>query len=213
MARCNRWDWFFTITFDPALVDRYSYDDCSRKVSDWLSNLRKLDPYIQYLIVPEQHKDGAWHFHGLINHSPALCMTYSGKDTRRGVPIYNIGRYRFGYTTATHVQSSEAVSRYITKYITKELVSVSSGRKLYWASRNLKEPAEETCFLHPDDVKKLVADYMLVCTRSHVVELPFCLRLDTNKDELLYNATIRYITIPSECLQVPEDMRIGGFSA
>jgi hypothetical protein len=56
-ARGNVWEWFVTLTFNKEKIDRYSYADCSKKLREWLNNMRKkyaLD--LKYLIVPEEHK-------------------------------------------------------------------------------------------------------------------------------------------------------------
>ena len=67
LARNGVWDWFVTLTFDGSKVDRYNYAEVTKKLSTWLNNLRKKSPDLQYLFVPEQHKDGAYHFHGLVS--------------------------------------------------------------------------------------------------------------------------------------------------
>ena len=37
----------------------------TKKVSKWLDHLHRIAPKIRYMVVPELHKDGAYHFHGL----------------------------------------------------------------------------------------------------------------------------------------------------
>ena len=146
LARSNSWDWFVTLTFDSEKVDRYDYSVVSKKLSKWLNNCRKKCPDMKYLVIPELHKDGAFHFHGLFSNCDGLGFVDSGllKD---GKIIYNIGSYRLGFTTATEVESDQAVVRYITKYITKELCAATFGKRRYWASRNLEEAEEWECLL------------------------------------------------------------------
>lgn len=151
LARCNEWAWFVTITFDPNKVNSIDYDEVTKKLSKWLNNLKTEDPGIKYLFVPEKHKKGGFHFHGIVNDSQALRMTYGGHDTRAGEPIYNIGRYKFGWTTATQVKNNEAVVKYITKYVTKDLMNTIKGKKHFWASRNLSRPEEIKELLEPVD--------------------------------------------------------------
>ena len=62
----NDWDWFVTLTFDPQKVDRYNYSDCAKKLKNFIDVTRRKCPGLKYLFVPELHKDGAFHFHGLI---------------------------------------------------------------------------------------------------------------------------------------------------
>lgn len=158
IARANSWDYFVTLTFSPDKVYRYDYADCSRKLSCWLNNARKIaGTEFKYLVVPELHKDGAYHFHGLFSGCDALGITFSGHYDRSGKPIYNIGSFSLGFTTATKVESQLAVTKYITKYTTKELMEHTKNRKKYWCSRNCDRPLV-TLFLFPPEGKNLLRD-------------------------------------------------------
>lgn len=154
IARNYSWDWFVTLTLNSKYVDRYNYDECSKKVSQWLKNLKKKCPEMVYIFVPEQHKDGAFHFHGLIANCYDLCYTDSGHKSGDDI-IYNLDSYKFGWSTMTRVKQNDAVVKYLTKYITKELIQTVKGRKKYWASRNCERPEKsfslqnsmDRCFL------------------------------------------------------------------
>lgn len=143
LARANTWDWFFTLTFDPEKVDSFNYDECVKKLGKWLNNLRRDCPDLRYIVVPEKHKSGRFHFHGLFAECDALDFAESGHYTKDGQPIYNIGKYRLGWSTATRVLDNGRVTKYISKYITKELCAVAFNKKRYWASRNLSEVETE----------------------------------------------------------------------
>lgn len=130
-AHANTWEWFLTLTFDPSQVDRYNYDDCCRLLSLWLDRTRKYNPDMKYIIVPELHEDGAFHFHGLFSGISEEHFTY----WKNG--IFHVSNYGYGFTTATKVKDTLKAAGYIGKYITKELCAVSKFRKRYWASRNL----------------------------------------------------------------------------
>ncbi len=163
-ARSNDWDWFVTFTFNSKLVDRYNYDACVEKLSKWFNNLRRSSPGLSYLVVPEQHKDGAFHFHGLFSGLDdsqivwtgryvvkRVCSSGRSKFVRTKEKIYRIGSYRLGWMTATRVKEKEKVTSYITKYITKDMLNGLYGRKRYWASRNLLLPVEEVFVLDATD--------------------------------------------------------------
>lgn len=140
-ARANRWEWFVTLTFNQHNVDRYNYDACVKKLSQWLNNFKKrYAPNLKYLVVPEQHKDGAYHFHGLLACTGSMDFVDSGLRDNQNRVIYNIGNYGLGFTTATRVTDMQRCSSYLCKYITKALLQQS--RKRYWASRNLNKPTE-----------------------------------------------------------------------
>ena len=139
LARSNVWEWFFTLTFDPDKVDSFDYGECVGKLSKWLNNAKRSCPNMKYIIVPELHKSGRFHFHGLFADCANLGFVESGHFTKDKQPIYNIGKYKLGFSTATKIRDNEKVTKYISKYITKDLCSVSFGKKRYWASRNLEE--------------------------------------------------------------------------
>ena len=151
-SRSNEWDWFVTITFDPQKVESKNYSEVSKKLSNWIDRTkRRYAPNMKYVFVPELHKSGRYHFHGLISDCETLEFTDSGHKTNTGDIIYNIGKYTMGFTTATKVKDSTRVTKYIGKYITKELASMVKGKKRYWASRNCKLPDIEYYY---NEVKK-----------------------------------------------------------
>lgn len=74
IGRNNIWEWFFTFTLsETAVKNKYDYDECSSKVRKWFNNIRsRRCPNIKYLIVPEMHVSGAWHFHALVSNCEGL---------------------------------------------------------------------------------------------------------------------------------------------
>lgn len=64
IARCNRFDFFFTWTLDAAKISRYDPEEVLKKVMTFLKNASYRKGF-RYVLVPELHKDGAIHFHGL----------------------------------------------------------------------------------------------------------------------------------------------------
>lgn len=155
IARSNVWEWFVTLTIAPSpKIDRYDFKECSEKVRKWFNNLRsRKAPDLYYLIVPEQHKDGAWHFHGLLGGCAGLSFVDSGKKSGKE-PIYNFENWKFGFSTATAVQDTSRVSSYISKYITKTLVQETKGLRRYWTSANCKRAEVEEYLLTGEDLKR-----------------------------------------------------------
>lgn len=139
LVRSNPWDWFVTLTFNPEKVDSFDYGECTKKLSCWLSNCRKKCPDMQYVVVPELHESGRYHFHGLFWRCEGLGFTESGLVTKDGAPVYNIGAYRLGWTTATRIVEEEGACKYMTKYMTKELCAMTPNKRRYWASKGLNE--------------------------------------------------------------------------
>lgn len=141
MLKCNRWEWFFTLTFNPEVVDSFDYAETTKKLSKWLNNMRRNCPEMKYVVVPEQHPtSGRWHFHGLFANVENMVFVDSGLRDKKGRVIYNVGKYRLGFSTATKISDVLKSISYITKYVTKELCEVTYGKKRYWHSRNVAMP-------------------------------------------------------------------------
>jgi len=158
ISRSNCWDWFVTFTFAPDKVDRFDYVECTKKLSGWLKRLRKRCPDMVYLVVPEKHKSGAFHFHGLFANVDSFEFVDSGHRDKSGNVVYNLDMYRFGFTTATKIGDTHRASSYLCKYITKELCAVTMNKKRYWVSRNVKRP-EVVEFMIEDDYDSRIARY------------------------------------------------------
>lgn len=140
MSKCNNWEWFFTLTFNPEKVDSFDYEQVTSKLSNWFIQMRRKCPDMKYLVVPEQHESGRWHFHGLFENVENMVFVDSGKRDKKGRVIYNVGNYRLGFSTATKIEDVNKASNYIAKYITKEMCDVTKGKKRYWNSRNVQLP-------------------------------------------------------------------------
>lgn len=175
-ANSNKWEWFVTFTFDSEKVDRFNYLEISKKFSKWLTNMRfQYCPDMKYLVVPELHKNGAYHFHGLFSDCVSLDFSCAvdnreflksgkinrnfGKDFKiNGEQIYNIKKYKLGFSYCMKVRDTKKISNYIVKYITKEFVSSVKNRKRYWNSQNLQLPIEEKTLIAIVDYDKLCSD-------------------------------------------------------
>lgn len=142
LARSNHWDYFLTMTIAESYADRYDYDSCAGIAKKYTDVLRHRD--CKWLMVPEQHKDGAYHFHALVQGQLPLAEArspYTGKllQDKSGRQIYNVDNYRYGWTTVTQVGDEHKASSYLTKYLSKK-IDVPKGRKRYWASKSLDRP-------------------------------------------------------------------------
>lgn len=156
LSRSNNWDWFVTFTLSPDKVDRYDYLDCSKKVRKFLNNLRRSVPDMVYLLVPELHQDGAWHFHGLMKNIESLEMHDSGLKDNAGREIYNMVAYKLGWSTCSRVGDSDKTANYVMKYITKDLCECTPGRQRYWCSNNINRAKVYEACVWGDELKELV---------------------------------------------------------
>ena len=118
LCACNDLDLFFTLTLDKELIDRYDYKAAVRKFGQWADNqVRRRG--LKYVAVPELHKDGAIHFHGLCNKS-SVRLVDSGKKSK-GQTVYNLPGWRLGFTTAIPLYGERnAAAHYVAKYISKQ---------------------------------------------------------------------------------------------
>jgi len=121
------WGWFLTLTLDPAKHDRHA--DQMRAVSQWLKDARRRKyPGLEYALVPEQHKDGAWHYHALLSGVPVSALSDSGKKMHgRPVFVWDDAVRSWGWSTMSPIDGSDRAVRYISKYMSKSLLA-GSGR-------------------------------------------------------------------------------------
>ena len=156
--QCN-WEYFITLTYSPDKIEnRYDYSLCIKKVRKWIDHCRtRKASDLLYLFVPEQHKDGAWHIHGLLCNTAGLTFTDSGKRYD-GKIVYNLDDWKLGFSTATKVTDTYKVSNYITKYITKDLCAVTPGKQRYFVSKSIPKPKTFTALIDPDEVDSFIQE-------------------------------------------------------
>lgn len=147
-ARCNTWEWFVTLTFSPELTDRTDFKKCMQRVRNFLKNSRRKAKNLKYLVVPELHSDKeSWHAHILLSNTGDLTFLKSGKK-KHYKEIYNVPGWKYGFSTATKIEDTRKVSKYILKYITKDAHVLQKHSNRYYVSKNLDLP-KETNFLVP----------------------------------------------------------------
>lgn len=154
LAFCNPWDWFFTGTLNPNLQDRTDLNLFHKQITQWLRNYnRRYSVNMDFLLIPELHQDGkSWHMHGFLYGLPVEHLklfqigdkmgTSLAEKVKNGDDVYNWLAYskRFGFCDLEPIRNHEAVSKYITKYINKNLATsvTDLNAHLYYHSRGLK---------------------------------------------------------------------------
>lgn len=160
---CNNFTHFITFTFDPknskvkTEENRHDLLKMSKLLITWINSeqinhFRLHGHRFKYLIVPERHKNNAWHFHAVFQgYKNEIEDFYSSKNkyltvdeirsknkkpkNQRGfLPRYNLGR-----SEIAPIKDKTKMSNYIKKYITKDLIN-EKYKKRYWCSKNLKTP-------------------------------------------------------------------------
>lgn len=137
LALCNPWEYFVTLTLNPDKQDRFSLDDYVRDLGVWIGNYnKKFHTHLKYLLVPEQHKDGAWHMHGLLHDVSPQSVTRNCHGYL-DMPYY---ANRFGFISLDPIRDQNKCSSYITKYVTKDTgKGVEVSKHLYYHSRGLEK--------------------------------------------------------------------------
>lgn len=148
LANANEWNYFVTLTFSSEKCDRYSFDETSKKVRQFFNNYRKRkDKDMKYLLVHETHKDGAYHYHGLIYLNNTDTLIDSGKTTKNDDTIYNWHSYKLGFSTVTEIKDLMATKFYILKYLDKDIdKDYVKGQRRFYYSQNLNKPTVESAF-------------------------------------------------------------------
>ena len=135
-AKCNEWDYFATLTLDRLKMDRYDLKSYIKSLGQFLRDERKrTGSEIKYLLIPEQHKDGAWHMHGYFRGIPQSDVQLNANG------YYEWTRYtkRFGFCSLDKIKDKDRCDNYITKYISKDMggQAIEKNKKLYYVSQGL----------------------------------------------------------------------------
>ena len=161
LALSNEFTHFVTLTLDKEKVDRYDPKAIMQKVNRCLDNLVRRHG-VKYILVPEQHKDGAYHFHGFIagdlrlEDSGTIDLPWEEKPkrprddqeradwlSRGGHVVYNWPQWPLGFTTALQLYGTySAAVAYVCKYIGKQQGQRPMGR-WYYSGGGLKEPPRQ----------------------------------------------------------------------
>lgn len=152
LAFCNPWELFVTFTLDRAKYDRHDLEKFSKDLSQFIRDYRKKTAErVQYLLIPEPHKDGAWHMHGFLMglpldhlrkfHPDEILPDKIRKRLAEGKRVFTWEAYarKFGFADIEIVENHEAASKYATKYVTKETMNTTAGlgAHIFYASQGL----------------------------------------------------------------------------
>lgn len=228
LGLCNSWDWFFTGTLDPKKFDRFNLDVFRKSLSQWLRDQRKKfsGHSFSFLLVPEHHKDGAWHLHGFLSGIPSECLHFFD-PLRHPLKLCNgIFQYwedynnKFGFSSVSPINDPVRCAFYVSKYVSKDLSKREEdiGKHLYLANRGLNRSvlAAELFGSRADLDKYLTNDYEFCRTGMTKTEdnLDWTFPLDYDSavplisEDLHTYADIDPITLDPE---VYEQLEMGGY--
>lgn len=153
LAACNEFQFFGTLTLNQEWWDRENLKDFRKSFAMLVRNLnRDRTEKIKYILLPERHKKGGWHLHGLfkgLTDDDLRAFTLKDKipkkmkkQLKKGEKLFDFTRYsqKFGFSSFSPIKSKDAAAVYITKYITKDIAAQnrSCGEHLFFASQGLK---------------------------------------------------------------------------
>lgn len=169
IALCNKWKYFITLTFNKEVIDRYNKDLVVKEIRYWFKEyIYNSDLNIKYLLVPELHKDGAVHFHGLLSDIPDDDLElftfktgpkYIRQLISQGEIIYNWKTFPFGFNSVSLIKDPVAVSFYVLKYISKDLAIDECYKNAYFCSKGLQRALKIDEFQAGHDIMFNVSDY------------------------------------------------------
>ena len=133
---CNDFSFFVTITFNNNF-NRFDLCNLRKKVNNKIRRIRQKFPFLtlQYLFVPEHHKNGAWHIHGFLSRDFAQFIYLSSNKKYLQCDIFDF----FGFNNIEILYTSN-VYFYVLKYICKDFELHEKGKHLYFCSQNLLKP-------------------------------------------------------------------------
>lgn len=153
LSMCNEFQYFCTFTLNGEWKDRENLKQYRKELAMLIRNLnRERSEKIKYLMIPERHKNGGWHLHGFFMGLTADDLREfktteniplkMKKTIKSGEKLFDFPRYssKFGFCSISEIKNREAVSAYITKYITKDLGGdkMAHGEHLFFSSQGLK---------------------------------------------------------------------------
>ena len=138
LAMCNPWEHFVTLTLDQKKYNRYDLQNYIKDLGQFIRNQRrKYNTDIKYLLIPERHKDGAWHMHGFLHGLTTQML----KENAHGYMDWQDYSKKFGYCSLDKIKYKDRASIYITKYVTKDYTKTVTklNAKMYYSSRGLQK--------------------------------------------------------------------------
>lgn len=174
LALCNNFEYFATFTVNSDKCDRYTLNDVQDTIKKILHKIKRTNKEFAFLIITEKHKDGAFHFHGLIKGISDLYINENGYFSSY------IFSKELGFNSFSIIKDYTKCCNYITKYITKDCIK-NSHNQIYISSRGLKKATREE-FTNIDFIPTFTNDYVSIKDFS----------IDSlTKDELLYFSNLK----------------------
>lgn len=131
LALCNNFEYFATLTINSSSCDRFSLVECQERLRRKLKTLKQYNKDFAYIFITEKHKNGAFHFHGLVK---GIDNFYTNDNGYLSNKTFD----QLGFNSFSKIRDYTKTCNYILKYITKDCVKNDKGT-VYISSRGLKK--------------------------------------------------------------------------
>ena len=133
------------------------------QANDW-------SPDVKMLMVPERHKDGALHFHGLMSDIEFNLIPAKDLHTEKpiysatGAPLFSIKDWKNGLSTLAVIPPEDNYARvvnYLEKYINKD-GNIGYNQKRYFRTRNLLFKNKSILYCEENELSEIISSLGLV---------------------------------------------------
>ena len=131
---CNEFEYFVTLTINSKNSDRFNLDEVQSTLKNKFRTYKRYyNKEFKYIFITEKHKDGAFHFHGMMKN-------INQNDIYVNKAGYYSSHYfdKLGLNSFSKIVDYNKCCSYIMKYITKDCVRNSNGY-IYIYSQGLKK--------------------------------------------------------------------------
>lgn len=167
----NDFKYFVTLTLNDNL-NSYNLGQISNFFSQRIRDIRKkykID--FKYVFIPEKHVKGDYHLHGFVS-GDIEKLFYKNDYGYNSIKEFDFA----GYQNYSTIRNYKACSKYVLKYITKDMAEIGKGKHLYFCSKGLNTSSRCIDFV--------VANYNeLVDFNSEYVDIKYNLN-DSDIDKL-----------------------------
>lgn len=152
----NDFTHFITLTINGENYNRYNWDEVTSGIRSKFHYIKSfLCRNFKYIIIYEQHVDGAYHFHGLVSGIDDLLELNDYGYLHLPYLTDKVGWNSFLPINISDHNGYGKVCTYISKYITKNVHRELKGKRLFFSSHDLTRPDRYIV----DNVPPLFWDY------------------------------------------------------
>lgn len=142
---------FITLTFAENIED---LDVANKHYQNYLRQIKRVDPNIKIICVPEFQKRGAVHYHLMTNIPIDSALIVPQENVKN---CYNAKYWNKGFSSVFDLKLTDdkfSVSLYLAKYFWKDIDNRLFGRTKIMYTQNLKKATTYEMLKDSDDYKK-----------------------------------------------------------